>query len=148
MGGVESGGAFVDVADDSVLVDHERNSIGEQAREVENSVRLGDLLFGIAQQRKGRAGFGREFPVPFLAVNADSQHLGAGGFELGDISLIRLDLLRSTGSRGAQVESQDDGFLPPEVLKRDHVALLVGQRKIRSAIPHLQSCAGQEQGHQ
>src|SRR5208283_3630258 len=108
-------GAFVDVANDAVFIDHEGDSIGKEASEVENTISLGHLLFGVTQERESRAGLGGELAVPVLAVEADSQHLRARRLELGDITLIRLDLFRSTRRGGANVKGQDDGFLAPKV---------------------------------
>ncbi len=93
---VERGGAFVDVADDVLLVNHEGDAVGKQASEIEDSVSLSHLLFGVAQQRKARAGFLSKLAVSFLVVETDPQDLRARGLELGDISLIRSDLFGST----------------------------------------------------
>ncbi len=94
--GIERGGTFVDVANDAVLVDDERDAVGEEVGEIQDAVGLRDLFIGVAQQRKAGAGFLGEFAVSLAAIGADPQHLGARGLKLGDITLIRLDLLRST----------------------------------------------------
>lgn len=136
--GVERGGALVDIPNDAVFADHECDAVGKEASEAENSVSLGHFLFGVAQERKTRARLLSKFAVPFLAVEADPQHLGARGFELGDIRLIRLDLSGSAGRRSAKVESQNDRPLPPEILELDELAMLLRQREVRCAIADLQ----------
>jgi len=143
--GINGIGAFVDVANDAVLIDHEGDAVGEEAGEVENPVGLSHVLFGVTQQRETRAGLGGKLAVPLLAVEADPQHLRARGLELGDITLIRLDLFRSTRRGGANIKGQDDGFLAPVVRELDDLAVLVRQGKIRGAVTDLQSrrCAKQ-----
>jgi hypothetical protein len=104
-GGIDGIGAFIDVANDAVFIDHKRDAVRKQAGEVEDSVRLRDLLLGVRQQRKAGAGLSRELAIPLLGVETYAQNLRARGLKLGDITLIRLDLLRSTWRRGADVES-------------------------------------------
>jgi len=137
-GGIDGVGAFVNVANDAVPIDDEGNAIGKEAGEAEHSVRLGHFLFRVTEQREGSAGFLGKFAVPLLAVEADPQHLRARRFEFGDITLIRLDLLRSTGCGGANVKRQDDGFLAAEVREFDDSAVLIRQRKVRGAVANLQ----------
>ncbi len=146
-GGINGIGAFVDVANDAVFVDYKRNSVGKKVSEIEHAVSFGHLLVGVAQQREAGAGFSGKLTVPLLAVEADPQNLRARGFELGDITLIRLDLFRSTGCGGANIERQDNGFLAAEVRKLDDLAVLVRQRKVRSAVADLQSRRCGKQRH-
>jgi hypothetical protein len=70
--------------------------------------------------------------------------LRAGGFEFGDISLIRLELLRSTGSRGPQVESQNHALLPAKVSEPDGPVVLVREREIRGPVANFQIGARRE----
>jgi hypothetical protein len=91
-------GAFLDVLDDPVFVDDERNAVGKQAGKIQYSVSLRHLLLCVRKQGKARAGFCGKLSISFPAVEADSQHLHARSFEPGDITLIRLDLLGSTRS--------------------------------------------------
>ena len=135
------------MANDAVFIDYEGDAVGEEASEAEDSVSFGYLLFGVAQKGETRAGFLGELAVPFLAVEADPQHLRARGFELGDITLIRLNLFGSTRRGGANIKGQDDGSLAPEVRELYDLAVLVRQGKIRGAVTDLQSRRGAEQGH-
>jgi hypothetical protein len=135
--GVERGGAFVDMPNVAVFVDHEGDTVGEEASEGENSVSLGHFLFGVAQERKTRARLLGKSAVSFLAVEADPQHLRARGFELGDISLIRLYFLRSTRRGGADIKRQHHCLLTLEIAELDEPAIFVRQGKLRGAIADL-----------
>jgi len=145
--GINGIGAFIDVANDAVFVDHKRNAIGKEAGEIEDTVSLGHLLFGVGKQWKRGAGFLGKLAVPVLAVEADPQNLRARSFEPGDITLIRLDLFRSTGRGGANIEGQDHGFLAAKIRELDDLAILVRQLEIRGAVTHLQSRRCAQQGH-
>jgi hypothetical protein len=127
------------VANDAVFVDHKRNAVGKEAGEIEDTASLGHLLLGVGKQWKCGAGFFSKLAVPFLAVEADPQNLCACGLELGDITLIRLDLFRSTGCGSANIKRQDNGLLAPEVRELDGLAALVRQYKVRSAVADFQS---------
>ena len=135
------------MANDAVFIDDEGDAVGEEVSEAEDPVSLGDLLIGVAQQRKACASFLGELAVPLLAVEADSQHLRARGLELGDITLIRLDLFRSTGRGGANIKGQDNGFLAPEVRELYDLAVLIGQHEVRGTVTDLQSRRCAKQGH-
>ena len=113
------------MANDAVFIDDEGDAVGEEVSEAEDPVSLGDLLIGVAQQRKAGAGFFGELAVPFLGIKTDAQNLCAGGLEFGDIRLISLDLASSTWSGGTRVKCQDDGFLAVEVSEFDKLAVLV-----------------------
>ena len=135
------------MADDAVFINHEGDAVGKEAGEAKDSIRLGNLLLGVAQKREARPGFFGELAVPILTVETDAQHLRARSLKLGDITLIRLDLLRSTGRGGANVKGQDNGFLPTEVREFDHLAVLIRQGKVRGAVTDLQSRRWAEQWH-
>jgi hypothetical protein len=98
-------GAFFDMANQAVLIDHKSDAVGEEAGEAEDAVGFGNYLVCVAQQRKAGAGVFRELAVPLLSVEANAQNLRAGGLEFGDIRLISLDLARSTGSGCARIKS-------------------------------------------
>ena len=136
------------MANDAVLIDHEGDAVGEEASKIEDSVSLGYLFLSVTQQRETRTGFLGKLAVPVLAVEADPQHLRARGLELGDITLIRLDLFRSTGRGGTDIKGQDDGFPASEVRELYDLAILIGQREIRGAVTDLQSRRCAEQWHE
>ena len=147
--GVNGRSVLLDVPDHASLVHHERGAIGESAFFVENAVLGGDGPFEITEDGKGHADLFGEFPVGGLTVNADAQNLGIGFFEFGDISLIRLELLRSASREGQNIERQDDVFLSPKVAQLDDPALLVGKGEFRGRIPNLEgSCLHQRRSRQ
>ena len=125
--GIKGVRAFLDMANDAVFVDHKGDAVGKEARKIEDAVSLGRLLVDVTQQRETRARLLGKSAVPFLAVEADPQHLRARSFELGDITLIRLDLLRSTGRGGANIKGQDDRLLAAEISELHDLAVLIGQ---------------------
>jgi hypothetical protein len=130
--------AFFNVADDAVLIDHERDAIGEQAGKAQDAVGFGDDFIRVAKQGKAGAGFFGKLAVSLLGVKADSQNLRASGLKFGDIRLISLDLASSTGSGGARVKRQDHGFLTVEIRKLHDLAILVRQCKVGSVVAHFE----------
>ena len=103
-GGIKGIGTLVNVANNALFIDHEGHTVGKEASETENPIGLGHLFIGVTQQRETRAGFLSKLAVPILAVETNPQHLCARSLKLGDITLIRLDLLRSTRCRGANIK--------------------------------------------
>ena len=100
------------MANDSVLVDHERGPIRESVPCVQNSVFFADRSLKIAKQGKRDADLFGESVIGRNTVNADSEYLGACLLEFGLIRLIRLQLLCSARGEGKNVECQDNVFLP------------------------------------
>ena len=142
--GVNGCGVFLDVLNHAFLVHDEGGAIGKPVLFIENTVLGGHGPFEIAEDGKGDADLFGEFPVGGLTVNADAQNLGIGFFEFGDISLIRLELLRSASREGQDVKRQDDVLLSPKVAQLDDPALLVGKSEFRSLVPNLEgSCLHQ-----
>jgi hypothetical protein len=141
---VNGGGILVDVPDNAFLVHYERGAVGESALFVEDPVFLGNSPLEIAEERVGDLKLLGVFFVGKSAVNADAENLSVGLFEFGDISLIRLELLRSTAGERQNVKRQDDVLLPPEFTELDFLALGVRQSKIRRSVAHHQSCAACE----
>src|SRR5262247_4132189 len=113
---LESGGrinrctAFFDVANDALLVDNESGARTEALGFVENAIVLNDLaLLEVAEKWEAQPlGFCGEFLRPMVerghAVHADAENLCFRVGEFGDISLIRLHLLRSAPGEGQHVE--------------------------------------------
>ncbi len=109
--GIDGFRILVDVLDDALLVDHERGAVGHRELGIEDAVFLRDLAGKVAQKWEVHANLLGICLVGKLAVYAHTQDLRARTFEFGDISLIRLEFLRS-----ATRESQD--------VKRQHHVLL------------------------
>jgi hypothetical protein len=139
--------AFLDVLNNSFFVDDESDPVGEEADDIQNTVGFGDLLIGVREQGKTCGRFCRKLAVSFRAVEADSQHLHARSFKPGDITLIRLNLFRSTGRGGANVERQHNGFSAQKISQLDEIAVLVRQREIRRAVAYFWLCGCSEQTH-
>lgn len=101
---VNRGRILVDVPDDAFLVHDERGAVGEAALFVEDPVFLGSCSLEIAEERVSDLKLLGIFLVGKTAVNADAENLSVGLLEFGDISLIRLEFLRSTAREGQYVE--------------------------------------------
>ncbi len=88
--------AFLDEADDAFLVHQESRPVGEAALFVQYAVVLGNFPLEVAKQREIDALLLGKCPVGRGTVHADPDHLCSRLLEFGDISLIRLQLFRST----------------------------------------------------
>ena len=88
--------SFVDVLNDPVLIDYKRSTIPKALRLIENAVVPYHSSFEIAQQGKRDADVLRETFVGGNTIYTDAKNLRFHSFEFGDISLIRLQLFRST----------------------------------------------------
>ena len=119
------------MANDALLVDHEGHAVREQAGEIQDAIGFGSGLFRVAQQRERRAQLLRELAIGFGRVDADSQDLRFSRVELGDISLIRLQLRGSTGSVGLDVKGQHHILLTLKVAEFHGPTALVRQGKVR-----------------
>ena len=137
--GVNGVAAFDDLADDSLLVDHEGDAVRPAENGDEDVIGFGDALVLVAQDGELDAeGFGEGF-VLFPTVNTDADHLRARRFELGDISLIRLNLFRSAGRSGPDVERQHHTFLAAKIGEPDRRAALVRERKVGCDVARFES---------
>src|SRR6266508_1692684 len=139
--------AFLDVLDDSVLVDHKRRAISIATFFIEDAVVLNDLTFGkVTQNRKSYAVLFRELAIGINTVSANAENLCVVGFEFGDISLIRLHLLRSTTGEGKYVEGEYHVLLAFEIAESVPDAPLIfahdrtRQIKVRRLITDLEVC--------
>jgi len=130
--------AHVDMLDDTLLVDHKCGAVGELLLFVQNAVLFGDSSLEVTEKREHEAFLLCEGGISGSTIDTDSQHLGAILLELGDISLIRLELLGSAASKGQNVEGQHNIFLPPVIAQLYLLAGLVGQAEVGGLIAHLQ----------
>ena len=132
--------SFVDVLDDSLLIDHESSAISEALFFVEDAIVFHYSAFEITEDRESNSDLFCEFAVGGNTVNTHSKNLRVGGFEFGDISLIRLQLLRSTTGERQYINRQYDVLLSFEIAEL--VALSVGgtQRKFRGLVSDFQMC--------
>jgi len=82
--------SFVDMLDDSFFIDHESRAISEALFFVKDTIVSNDSAFEITEDRKSNSNLFGEFAVGGNTVKTHSENLRVGGFEFGDISLIRL----------------------------------------------------------
>ena len=114
-GGIDGRRILVNVLDHASLVHHERRAVGESVFLVEDPVLFGNCPLKIAQQWIGEPELLRELPVGGGTVYTDPENLSVVGFELGDISLIRLELLRSTPRESEDVKRQHNVLLAVKI---------------------------------
>ena len=130
--------SFVDVPDDAFFIDQEGGAISKALLLVEDAIVLNDGAFEIAEDGERNSNLFCEFAVGGNAVDTHSEDLSLAGFEFGDISLIRLQLLRSTTGKGEHIDRQYDIFLTFEVAKLVGFSVSGAQRKVRSFVSDLQ----------
>ena len=124
--GVDGVATSDDLADHPLLVDNKRHALGPAQDGHEDAVSAGDGLVFVAEDGEGDAERLGELPVLLAAVHADAEHLRARRFEPGDISLIRLELARSAGRPGLEIECQHHGLLAAKIAQPDRVPILIG----------------------
>jgi len=107
--------AFIDVLNDPVLIDYKGSPIPKALRLIEDAIIPHHSSFEIAQQGKRDADVLREAFVGGNTVYTDAENLCFHSFEFGDISLIRLQLLRSTTGKGQNVKSKHYVLLAFEI---------------------------------
>ena len=132
--------SFVDVLDDAFLIDQERGAVSKTLLLVEDTISLHYRAFEIAEYRECDSELFGEFAVGGNAVDTHAEDLRVVGFELGDISLIRLQFLRSTTGKRQYIDREYDVLLPFEIAQL--VGLPIGgtQRKLRRLVTDSQVC--------
>jgi len=93
------------VTDDPIFVYDESRPAADEPRFVEDAVVFNDLSLDVGEEREGHSDVFLKPPVGCIAVNRDAQNLRVTILEVGNISLIRLQLLRSTAREGEHVKS-------------------------------------------
>ena len=114
-GGIDRHVPFIDVLNDPVLIDYKGSTIPKALRLIKNAVIPHDSSFEIAQQGKRDADVLREAFVGGNTVYTDAENLRFHSFELGDISLIRLQLFCSTTGKSQNVKSKHYVLLAFEI---------------------------------
>ena len=132
--------SFIDVLNDSILVYYKCSAIAEALFFVEDSVIFHHGSFEIAEQWKCDADVLSKAAVGGNAVDADSENLSICSFEFGDISLIRLQFLRSTTGKGEHIDRQYDIFLTFEIAQLVLLSVSGAKREVRSFVSDLQVC--------
>ena len=134
--------SFVDVADNAFFIDQESGAIAKALLFVEDAISLDHCAFEIAEDRKGYFDLFCKFAVGGNAVYTHSEDLSVGCIEFGDISLIRLQFLRSTTGECKHINRQYDILLAFEVAKFITLSIGGSKCKIRSRVTDLQVCFG------
>jgi hypothetical protein len=114
-GGIDRYVPFIDVLNDPVLIDYKGSTIPKALRLIKNAVIPHDCSFEIAQQGKRDTDVLREAFVGGNTIYTDAEDLRVHSFEFGDISLIRLQLFRSTTGKGQNVKSKHYVLLAFEI---------------------------------
>jgi hypothetical protein len=132
--------AFLNVLDNALLVDHKGGAARKLLLIIQDAIFFGDFARHVAQQGELHAQLLGEFSISEGTVNADAQNRSVIqiDFAIGDISLIRLQLVCSIRTEGHYVEREDDALLSAEVAKFNGVPVLVRQGEVRCQIAHLQ----------
>ena len=116
--------------DDSILVNDKSGTAADESLLVEDAVGFDDLSLDVAEQGKSHPDVFLEAVVSGVAVNADADDLRITFFEIGDISLIRLQLLRSTPGEGEHVEGERDVLLAAEIRELDGLPVRIIESEI------------------
>jgi hypothetical protein len=132
--------SFIDVPDDAFFIDQEGGAISKALLLVEDAVVFNNSAFEIAEDGECNSELFCEFAVGGNAVDTHSEDLSFVSFELGDISLIRLQFLRSTAGKGEHINRQHDIFLTFEIAQLVRLAVGGAQGEVRSLVSDLQVC--------
>ena len=132
--------SLIDVLNDAILVDDKCGSIAEALFFVEDSVIFHNSSFEITEKWKRDADVLCKTAVGRNTVDADAENLSIGPFEFGDISLIRLQLLRSTTREGQHIEGEHYIFLSFEIAQFHLLTSSAWECEIRCSVTNLQLC--------
>jgi hypothetical protein len=103
------------VPDDAVFINGEGGARAVASLFIKDAVVFNYLPLEIAEQGESHADVFLEAFVGRVAVHANSQNLCIALLEVGDISLIRLQLLRSTTGESQHVEGEHHILLATEI---------------------------------
>ena len=137
MTGVNSLATSLNGLNGAVPVDHKRRPLGEMDDGHQHAILARDRAVIIAQDGISQPERLCESLIPGGLIHANADHLGALILESGDISLIRLQFLRSAARESLDVKCQNDCLAPLIVAEPHHFAILIRQAEIRRMIAHL-----------
>ena len=140
--GIDRDVSFVNVPNDAFFIDHEGGPIAEALLLVEDTIIFDDGAFEIAENRKRNPNLFCKFAVGGNTVYTHAENLSIGRFEFGDISLIRLQFLRSTTGERQHINRQHDVFLAFEVAQLVSLSVSGTKREVRSRVTDFQVCFG------
>jgi len=130
--------SFIDVLNDPILIYYKCGSISEPLFFVEDAVLFHHGSFEIAEEWKCDADVLSKTAVGGNTVDADSKNLSVGAFEFGDISLIRLQFLRSTTRKREHIKRQHHIFLSLEIAQFHFLTRSAWKCEVRRRITNLQ----------
>ena len=132
--------SFVNVPDDAFFIDQEGGAISEALLFVEDAIVFNDGAFEIAEDGERNSNLFCEFAVGGNAVDTHSEDLSLVGFEFGDISLIRLQFLRSTTGKSEYIKGQYYIFLSFEIAEFYLLSGCAWKCEVRRSITNFQVC--------
>jgi hypothetical protein len=132
--------SFINVPDDAFFIDQESGAISKALLLVVDAIVFNDGAFEIAEDGERNSNLFGEFAVGGNTVDTHSEDLSLVCFEFGDISLIRLQFLRSTTGKREHVNRQYDIFLTFEIAQLVLLSVRGAKREVRSFISDLQVC--------
>ena len=132
--------SFVDVPNDPFFIDQEGGAISKAILLVKDTIVLDYSAFEITEEWKRYSNLLCEFAVGGNTVYTQAENLSFVRFEFGDISLIRLQFLRSTACKRQYINRQYDVFLSFEVAKLVALSVSGTKREIRGGVADLQVC--------
>ena len=132
--------SFIDMSNDAFFIDQKGGAIAEALLLIEDAVVFDDGAFEIAEDRESYSKLLCEFTVGRNTVNTHSENLCLVAFKFGDISLIRLQLLRSTTGERQNVNSKYDVLLAFEVAKLVRLSVGGTELEVRGLVADLQVC--------
>jgi hypothetical protein len=113
----------IDVLNHAIFANHKRRAprkfhfVCSQGERLHDPVLLQNGAVHIAQQRKSDADLLCESRISWGAVNANAENYRITCFDLSQIRLIGLELLRSTTCESENVEGEDDVLLTPKTVQ-------------------------------
>ena len=124
--------------DNPVLIDHKCRPVGKTLLFIQDAVLFGNRTLEVTEEGEPEPLLLRKRSVRRRAVNADAQDLCVALLEFGDISLIRLQLLRSPPSESQNVKCQDHVFLPEIVAELYVLPIRVFEGEVGRLVTYLE----------
>jgi hypothetical protein len=134
---VNGGSPLLDVAYDSVFVDDEGRTASDEPLFVKDAVGLDHLSLHVAQQWECYSDVFLEAVVGSVAINTYADDLRVALLEVGNISLICLQFLRSTAGKSQHVKGERDVLLSTEIRELDGLSVRVGEGEIGRRVSDL-----------
>jgi hypothetical protein len=125
---------------DPVFVNDESCAATDKPFLVEDTISLDHLPLDVAQQWECHPYVFLKAVVSGVAINTNADDLRITLLEIGNISLICLQLFRSTAGEGQDVEGECDALLAPEIAELNRLSVRVGESEIGRHVADLELC--------